>query len=536
MTHPSPPPADSTERPLASHREEAPGLLVYAMLAAALFLLHRGTKPTTEGEFRLGFAGHNAARYALAGRNYERNGFAATRFAPDLTPGEPTEGERHLYLHHPPLAPWLVGASFKLAGESEEAASRPFLWCSALATVLLFFVARHVAGGAAGGVAALLFAVVPMTGFYGAHVDPQGPPTTAAILACVLLFLRYRETGGGGRLTLLLAALAGSLLTDWPVAILACLMPLAGRLFPVGHRLRLWPAAGVAVAFFGLFLGWIVALGRSPTDELLRSVDSRSFQMLEVSREVLMAELAATGRAFVTLFTAPLLILAGLVVVPWLRAGVRRGAFGASLLLLGATGALHVLMFPGGALIHDYWTYLLLPPVVVAASAVVESVRRRTARSLGVGFSLVVACLPCGLVGYVGQRDLADLYAEKEAEAAALPHADLGRIVRQYVRPHERALSNLPYNPVRSDLLHYPIFSYYADRVVRGGIQTRDQLEAAQAEEGPFDRFVYVPLAAPPPVLEHLFAADPDHLDRENQLPPGRAIERVRVFVFDLRE
>lgn len=524
-------------RDLVTYDHGPPRILIASLLLLAVVQVLRSSRPALEGEFRLGFLGENAARYAMAGRNYLRHGFCATLFAPDFTPGaSANDGERMLYLHHPPLAPWLVGLSFRLFGESERAAVWPFLALAVAATLMLFLVARQCLHGAAPAFAALLFALTPMTGFYGAHVDPQGSACTVAILLMTLAFLRHRLRADTTSTVGLAGAVTLAQFTDWPAALLALCMPFVARRFPgsrpAGFR---WPPV-IVVVCCGAFLLWIVVLGERPWRALVSSAGARSWSVLGDSPQSLIEMFRAWAGAFVELFTAPLLLLAVAAIVPPLRRAATRGdgAFGATFWLLFAPGGLYVVLFPSGALVHDYWSYLIVPPVALAAAAVIESARVAIARSLGTGFSLLVAVLVCAGVAIVGDRTTTERFRVAEERARALPHPILGRIVRQYTRPGDRVATNLPYNPIRSSLLFYPSFTYYADRRVRGNIQTVEDLRRAEQEEGRFDRFVFIPAGGAVPITDHLFQLDPGHLERDNVLPPGSAMEKVRVFVFDL--
>ncbi len=459
-------------------------------------------EPAREGRFRHGFLGANAARYSLAGRNYVRNGFAATSLAPDFTPGDPGDRPRALYLHHPPLVPILLGLSFLCFGETETAATVPFHLVGLAVLLLLFLLARRLVAGVGGAAAAALAGVVPMTGFYGGHVDPQGPLLVLFLLAATLFYLRYREKRRGLDLVLFGGVLALGFLTDWPALYLAGLLPLLDAGASAGRRA--WWTALAAFAYFGAYLVWIAALDQSILAALLEPALVRTpYALLDQSASTVVHQARVAIGWAATMFTVPLLLLAALGLFPTIRRGAVRSRFEfkLALRLLVLVGVLHVLMFPQGFLVHDYWTFLLLPPIAILGAVVVEAARRG-ARGWGEGFSCLVAVAIVGVVLHAGDRATLRRYAAAEAEGNEI-HGRFGEFVRERLRPHQRGMSNLDiYNPRRSDLLVKPEFTYYADRAWRGGVLTTTDLDRAEAEEGPFDRYFMVLFGvAEPPVL-----------------------------------
>ncbi|MFG0317327.1 MAG: hypothetical protein ACF8XB_08645, partial [Planctomycetota bacterium JB042] len=80
---------NASEAPDAGSTAGGAKLLGLALLVGGLALAAWRMAPGLEAPFGPGFFGANAARYSIAGRNYDRHGFLAHLGAPDFTPGDP---------------------------------------------------------------------------------------------------------------------------------------------------------------------------------------------------------------------------------------------------------------------------------------------------------------------------------------------------------------------------------------------------------------------------------------------------------------
>lgn len=474
----------------------APKWLLLVLLLGSLGFWANYARIPLDGTFRLGFQHHNAARYAIQGRNYVRHGFAENLGAPDYSPGakRPPE-ERSLYLHHPPLVPLLVGASFLTLGESERNAQLPFFVIGALVPLVVFLLGRRMFGSGGGALAAAFCAVAPMGTLYGGHVDPQGPIVVIAVVASIWAYLRFRASRRGADLAWVAVFATLGLMSDWSAAYPLGVIAAAETFLPGGSRdRRVWLLPLVPIAFFLAYLGWIEAMGRSPEVELFAGAQTRSLaSLVSQGTDTLVPAILQFARNQERMFTYALLLLGAIGLVRAFRArpddrnGDPHAARFATIAAF-ATGIAHVVLFPQGALVHDYWTYLLLPAFALAAAGFVDGLRRRATLSQGEGFGALIALAAVALVAVSSARETRATLAAQEA--STLPHALLGKATREQVRPHERVLTNLEhYNPISSRQIILPEFTYYSDRVVRGNVRTEEDLDRAFAEEGPFDWF-----------------------------------------------
>lgn len=525
MESPAPHPSTTpTPSELDAVRGRAPRWLVGFLILASLgFWAYLAWRPL-EGPFRLGFQHHNAARYAIQGRNYVRHGFTENLLAPDYTPGaRKPAAERALYLHHPPLTPLVVGASFTLLGENEKNAQLPFFVLGIFAPLAMFVLGRRVLRSGGAALAAAFVAIPPLGTIYGGHVDPQGPIVVISVILSTWAYVRFRSSRRASDLLLVAGFAAVGLLSDWSAAYPLGVIAFAETFLPGGTRdRRVWLLPLLPVGFFLAYLSWIEAMGRSPSVELFTGAGTRTLHgILRESGVDLFAALSNFGVNVRRMFTGGLLLLALVGAFVLLRA--RRdssasdpyaGRFAFVVLVL--SGVSHVLLFPQGALIHDYWTYLLLPPAALAAAAFVDAIRIRWTQSQGEGFGSLVVLSAVSWVALESYRETTSTLAAQEV--GELPHALVGRATREQVRPHERVLTNLDYNPTSTRLIVKPEFTWYADRVARGAIATEADLDRALTEEGAFDWFVYAAAGTLPirEVLERRYGPP-----RSIQVPGG---------------
>lgn len=528
------PPNSSTATPseIDAVRGNAPRWLVGFLLLASLGFWGYLAWPPLEGPFRLGFQHHNAARYAIQGRNYVRHGFTENLLAPDYTPGaRRPAAERALYLHHPPLTPLVVGASFAMLGESEKNAQLPFFVLGMLAPLAMFVLGRRVLRSGGAALAAAFLAIPPLGTIYGGHVDPQGPIVVISVLLATWAYLRFRTSRSMRDLLGVAGFTAIGLLSDWSAAYPLGVIALAETFLPGGTRdRRVWLLPLLPIGFFVAYLSWIEAMGRSPSVELFTGAGTRT--LLGILRESGVDVTAAVSDFGVNLrrmFTGGLLLLAVAGAFVLLRsrpdptaADPCAGRF--AFVVLALTGVSHVLLFPQGALVHDYWTYLLLPAAALAAAAFVDAIRIRWTHSQGEGFGSLVVFSAVAWVALASYRETTATLAAQEV--GELPHSLVGRATREQVRPHERVLTNLDYNPTSTRLIVKPEFTWYADRIARGAILTEADLDRAEAEEGAFDWFVYA-AAGTLPIREVL--------ERRYGPPKSIAVPGGALFFFKMK-
>lgn len=478
----------------AGSRADRRAWIGVGLLVLALALTLAGLWPQLDGPWDHGWLGHNGARYAQIARNYARDGWWVAGGAPrfDVPGADPAAPQ--VYAHHPPGLPLLVSLVFLAVGEGE----RPARLVSAAATLaslgLIFALVRRVAGTLAGGLAALLVAATPMTVVYGSHVEVQGPPVLAAGLGVLWAYDRARR-GGSWWPWLALAGLAAAL--DW-----------FGLYFVGGcavHAALASPrrpglATGLAAVASGLFAAWVAWLGNLPGMSVERIFGAAGVRVdggagaLEAGQPSLGAGLAAAARGWLDLMPSlPVALVLGLALaLGWGRRFLPdRPAEGLCarwlVALLLAAPLVHGAAFPAGLAVHGYWLFAL--PVALAAALALVLVRLRAGR---------LALVTLLLAGLGAAR----------LPAARLPADPLpalvGQALAQAVPPGEVVLTNYAVNPLRWGLpgdahhVRLPEVTWYAERVVRGGVDSPARLAEALARRPDARWFLLAPFPPPP--------------------------------------
>jgi 4-amino-4-deoxy-L-arabinose transferase-like glycosyltransferase len=427
------------------------------------------------------FGDHNGwggAFYSNIARNYLRYGYRATRLAPVVTTGE-VPVERHVYyLTHPPLIGLSVSLAFRVFGENEWSARLVPLAFSVGSVALVYLIGSGLWSAGVGLLAASFAALLPAGIVYGAHVDPQGPPVTFFSLAMLEAYRR-------GNLAAALGALVVGAGFDWPVHYMAGLLAAHALISKkTGLTLVLPLASLVLVAGFFSYARRVAPrqeqnyLGVGAVESYSfwsgREVDPRRIPGHRLREPGAGEWLVRLGGYYRDLFTLPLLLAAA----GGLGVALARREAGRLLLLLG-WGALHVVLFPMGAYVHDYWSDYLSPGLALSAALggvaaygwlarrVAPLVRRAAAAvALGVLFS---SWLSLGL---------------SRIESSRQNEVKLGKTLNQLLAREEGLLSLLPLDARDA---------YYLDRPARDGVNRLVAFEQALADPLIDYRYFLVP-------------------------------------------
>ncbi len=138
------------------------------------------------------------ARYAQTAREMRRSG----DFLVPTLMGEPR-------LKKPPLLYWLIAAGQATIGENEFSARLPTAICGVLISLLVFAVARRLAGEAAGLYAAVVYATTAFGLGMGRLAHPESLLSLGVTGAVVCFYLGWREGFGRRRPIILFWLFAG---------------------------------------------------------------------------------------------------------------------------------------------------------------------------------------------------------------------------------------------------------------------------------------------------------------------------------------
>ncbi|MCK6483507.1 MAG: glycosyltransferase family 39 protein [Phycisphaerae bacterium] len=152
-------------------------------IVLALLTLHAALLSRDAAAPWVGMHDWNGAYYSCLARNMLRYPFEVTRGLPvvEMGPHPPPVDEAVRYATHPPGLIWLISGSFALFGVSEAAARLAPIVCSLASLWLLMRITAGTLGRATAMIAGLLYAVMPMTAFFGRMVDQE------AVALCFML-------------------------------------------------------------------------------------------------------------------------------------------------------------------------------------------------------------------------------------------------------------------------------------------------------------------------------------------------------------
>lgn len=262
-----------------------------------------------------------SATLTLAGDNMLRWGTALPVLEPRLSP--PTTAD--VNLEHPFGVYWMAAAFRALFGHEAWVCRLPAVLLSALSPALLYALGRALYGPLAGGVAAVAFAVTPITLLLSQLTGFEVPLTFAALLTS-LGYVRLRQTGRRSFGLLALLGLVLCLNTDWPgFGFVAALLGLAFvRVFvvrPPSHdfepvaRWFAWGAVLTAViaGYYALVFFQVGALSPVFTPEPLLAPrrDGELRAMLAARRELILGTFTMLV-PYVTALLSPLMLVRAL--------------------------------------------------------------------------------------------------------------------------------------------------------------------------------------------------------------------------------
>ena len=307
------------------------------------------------------------------------------------------------YGHHPPTLGVLLAGWFRLLGDDGPRTARALPACFHLASALLLFaILRRLHPGPTGLVAALAFAVVPMSSYFGKMVNFE-PLVLPFVIAAVVGWWRWAETGKGRALVASAVAIVAGALVDWPMLLVPVVLLADGlrraRRGEGGRFVR----AGVALAIGSALVGLAIAAWASAPvggTELGRAFSFRARIHGQYPWWRLVGNLVEYNRRY---FTEP--VFAASLVAAWLlvRAAWRDGRLAPRerlLALFGAVGLLPVVAFPTSARYHAYWQFYLLPYATLSVAYVLEALESRvspTARRLVYGVIVIGVLVSSGV-------------------------------------------------------------------------------------------------------------------------------------------
>ncbi|MBN2490691.1 MAG: hypothetical protein JXQ29_07570 [Planctomycetes bacterium] len=485
------------------------------LLAALAGVAYRFDRPWTAGMDQMG------ARYSIIARNFVRDGVLDPPLRQRTHLGQPRPGVHFTPVHtHPPLVPLVIAAAFRLTGTDAAWAARLAMLPAFLLALFLVYRLGASGGGRRRGVAAaLVFAVAPGSGFYGAFPDP----VSWWIIALVLLFVHALRpwtdaragAPGWGRGAALALVFAAGMLAEWHMAFL---VPLLLVLWGFGGRARrLAPLLPLLLAIPALLLAYRVLLP-APEEQggylfVLRKLARPEQWSLAYWQTVLRHQAELLGW--------PLLAATGLSLLALAFRIARRRAtpLDRRVWILLAFLGLLLWIYPLAFRLHDYCHLYLLPPAALLVGDAMLRVHAWFARRAG--RRVAAAALLLGLLAWAGSAVHHTLRRDRALDAYVMPIQLHARVLREAVRPDEIAAAPVGLESNES-------ICYYADRMMIPMVTTPELLEALKGSAFAPAAYILAPSEASsyPALIAYLDAGWPRRdtpVARVYDLRPPRA-------------
>lgn len=328
-------------------------------------------------------AGHYAAATAVAraGENMWLHGVLAP--LPHVVSGSPAPSD--FYCHHP-FGIFYTAALFAVFGHHDWVARLPAVLMSAAMPWLIHRAARAAWGPVAGGVAALAYAVLPITLAYAAFFALE-VPTMFGIALGVLGLVRFAQAGRRRHAAFALVGLGYAVGADWPGVVFAALAlgALFFRTFPLRRFFPATPFEPLASLWAAAVIvtGGVLALtlfGILRTGQLAELLRQGEFRMLG-SNQPLDEVLASRAYWLALAFTPPVIWL-GKLALPLLVVRVVALRSDLELYALGVLGTavFQYTVFKQGADIHFFWPQYFALYFAYAAGSLLATLELLVAR------------------------------------------------------------------------------------------------------------------------------------------------------------
>jgi len=178
----------------------------------------------------------------------------------------PVKGDGSLFINKPPLALWLIRASFELFGPSPFTARLPSVLAASAAAVVLYLFGASVFGEAVGLLAALIFVLTP--GILRVHGIRSATPDALEILlvtSAIVLLELWRRQRRPWMLPGLVAVMAAAAWVKSPFALVVFLVYLLATELPARRTGHATPRLGAVVAWvtgvwLAAYLLWLATL------------------------------------------------------------------------------------------------------------------------------------------------------------------------------------------------------------------------------------------------------------------------------------
>jgi len=331
-------------------------LLLIIILIVSAGLCYEVSKPW------VGWFDFNGAAYSRFAKNFLTFGFLKTKMTPTWDMGSVVPQEFDYYLHHPPMAAYLVAISFKLFGIHEWSARLIPVIFSISALVIFYLVVRLLWGKIIALLSLVFLGFTPMFLYYGRMVNHE-PVFLFFYFLILFFYLKYLSERknlyiGGMAVGLILA-----FLTAWQAFYLSIILLIHYLFFAYKNIKDKRPIVIfvlLPILFVLLYIYWIYSVKGSLSDNV-NSIISR-FSPNERHQFTWLEFLTLEVNRIKFLFTRVLCFLALWYIISLTVKRSRNLFSNKSFVFIFFSLALgNILLFREGAWEHEYQLYYFLP-------------------------------------------------------------------------------------------------------------------------------------------------------------------------------
>jgi uncharacterized membrane protein len=414
--------------------------------------------------------------------NYVEYGFIETRLGQVMNyEYEPVDRDHpmHYYQHHPPLWTWLLGVTFKIAGEGEAQARLLPIVFSVVGLILLYRLMEAAYGGRVAFLAGFIYAVLPVTAFYGHHPTHE-PLTTALMLAIAVLYMRWLQQPRQRNLFLLSLVYTLTMLSGWPAYLLAGLLPVHYLL--INHKVgKTWIFPLISVVVFCahfLHSAWLQPGTFQDSLKFLFAytgvVGREEIKQMHLDSPFSAKQyFTVVGSNMVLLFSIPALVAAVFgIALLWkdVKAGKRQRE-AALLAIFIIQSVVWNALFWVQHFNTNNWLYYFATPVAMLGALTIDSLSQeglgQKPRFLNLGIMVF-----CTILFVNSMLNLKEVHT-RQKKLLPSPQKQLETLnfipklaafVRDKTRPSDVVLTNIPPSPAAAE-----VFSYYSQRFIKWG-------------------------------------------------------------------
>lgn len=445
--------------------------LICIIIIAALILSIRINFPW------IGHHDWNGARFAGIARNYLTYGYLTTKLGQVVNSGLVSPDRFVYYINHPPLLPLLLSFSFFVFGESEWSARLVPIVFSLGSILLVFLIVRKLWDKTSALYASFLMVFLPMFAYFGRMVNHEAL-TLFFVLSVIYSYLLWLDAYNRKYFLLMSGGLVLGFLVDWPAAYIVPILLLHYFVSVRGRNKLILVLPAIPVILFILFLWHSVLLkGSVAGGDLFRALLFRlNLSGTEEYYFSISQFIRLEAKRVRDLFTP----LVGVLSVVWLiRYLIDREKLKNTsnflVFLLFIFGSIHILIFPNGAWIHDYWLFYLIPAFAISAALSLDylaksiTIEKKTILICIIMAVFIIEAIP--LIKFLYNVDI-NPYRYK-----------LGVFIRSNSKPSESVMASIDSFGPHSE--------YYARRNIKWGINNiNDFLKTKRSQEGNYSLFV----------------------------------------------